>query len=1325
MLLSWLGSQTRTNTIDDTPDTLRKVYTSLAAHSLEHATAESLERPPIGHQTNDPGRSAVTENDLLKLSMNQACLTLMAAVHACLSKEDWSDLLPRLWWMLGKSADETKAIAFLLMKCGEFVPDTWRDLVVTQLYNASALEREMALRKLALIYGWRFQVLSQLILTDRRGPIFRFPARTVHSVATEIGSPFWVPPHDVQDAALKKFGTTLPLELRQRLMELGWSEEETISGQEDWEKIPVSSLPSVQIQSDPTGEDRSAPSSPAKSLKRHGSSASGGSAHSAQRKAILAPIFLSMVQEQAAVLAHDPESLVGTMSRELLLMFQRDDPIPFLRPFTDSLSVDFAASLAGLNAVLGVVTPSFAYAAMNAIVGYLKTVLRTDATFGSHAQALTTVSMLVPQVSEMSLRDIRKHKAENILLPASIHEEEGGYKLHAPWRDLSVDVQTAQLLILTELLKASPREVYLFKKMLSNLPIKASITHRPFARAWLVLIARLFSTVNRNYNDRAELRHFLANVASILEAYGTTDVLVTSHALRVLILCSARFRRLFASMGFSTVLRSIFDVYAKARSHTAIRDGIEYACRSFYRIHQDPFVYQACLAVSEAPLDAREAYDFLCCLSTVNTASSGLASGLRALNDDQEMEALVHMISGPELTLAEIGTDAAERQAKKMATINLEGTPFPKENIIRLIVTVIAANPATTRAINFLQLFAGIVPYIRDDASLELLRESVEALGSVILKGRVGDDAARMMFNPSEEETTTDWTATRMGYVTLVEVFARHEGQLSSAATKHTLEIVHDLLRKRPEEIRTASTSIVRELAKTHLHAGGSKPLAFLRDIAPLFRSFVAVVDFSGLFEQISALIKQARYDLDPDISGVIIHSYLEPAVKLLASGSEDGQALLTPIRRATVDLLLSAIFIRGDAMGVVERCGPSPSLLSSVVFPLSVGLAPPDEIDSELILDALWIRLLQFVIRPGKASRGGTINRPRGQIMVANTVLIFQIIKMIVLRAPGSISKTPGLWNYISNHLSEMVRGGNCEFMSDPAIAPRLVDWMMWSLFEMIALHRSPLMLEMRHLMRIALDKVEVDPSWSAPSTPGEVGHFSFPPEAEGRLRNPSIRSPSIALRASTNASSSPVSVSAVYSHVRQPSASQLTPDMAEAGGRLRMPSHNLSPTLGHPRLPSGSASSGPRPSFAELSARRPSRPAFVGPGGSPVAYRFPSSQPPRQLVSEQGGGAIVHLLAAPNNVLGATGARIPALTSDSGMADVGRQVGELRLTSETLRFDTREAVSACRRALGLYGAKQEFENWSTADAVVSFELVWKGELLLIVRVLWSNRRD
>ena len=1155
--------------------------------------------------------------------------------------------------------------------------------------------RGSALTKLAVLYGWRYQVLSQLIINDRRGPVFRFPARNLEFVATEIGSSQWLPPHDVQDAALKKFGTTLPLELRQRLMELGWNEEATIAGKSDWEQIPVSALPSLQLEADHGAEAKSAPTSPAKSLARHASNGSSRSFRDKKRRAVFAPIALSLLSEQAAVVAHDPDSLVTSISRNLLRLLQRDDPATFLRPFTDGLGLDFTVALAELNAVITVTTPAFAYSAMNAIIGYLKIALRNDATFGSYTTALATVSTLVPRVSGVSLRAIRKHKAEHVLLPASIHEEEGGFKLHAPWRDGAVGIQTAQLLILNEILKSNPREVYLFKKMLSNLQIQASIPHLPFARSWLVLITTLFSTVNRNYNDRAELRHFLSNVVAILSTHGGTDLVVVSHALRVFMLCSARFRRLFASMGFATILPAVYEIYAAEYANTTIRDGVEYAARSLYRIHQDAFVYQACVVISEGTFEPRAAYDLLSSLSYKNTSSSGVASGLQCLNDKEEMESLVQLLSGPELTFAEIGTDAAERQASKMAEVNLDGTPFPRENIIRLLVTVIAANPTTARACGFLRLFAGIVPYVEDPVSLDLVRESVEALGSVISKGRVGDDASRMMFNPGEDEARGSWTPVRLEYIRLVEAFAISGGILSPVTTKQTLEMVTELLRKRPRAVGPAAASILRELARTRLQATGSTPMTFLRAIVPLFRLFIGIVDFSGLLSEITAFIRRAGYNPDPETTKVIIESYTGPAVRMLANASENDMAFVIPTRVATVDILAAAVFLRGDALEALERCAPNPGLLASFVLPLCMTLGAL-EVDNQVVLDALWIRILRYIIKtPKDRIRQKTDS---SNVVAAMAVLSLQILKIVALRARDSISRTPGLWNYISKYIADVVRQGDGRFLINQSMSPRLIDWMMWSTYEMVSLHHSPLMIELRYLVQTSLSTLANDVPISEPSTPSE-GRFKLSPKM-GRSRILSARSPSVYVR---SGSASPGAES----------DSPLTVVAPGAGGRPGLPSPYLTPHHGQDRAASNVSlpirSGNQRPSFADLSARRASRPAFPVPGGSAVGYRFPSSQPVRQFdtnlaAGKKGGGAIIHLLGAPNQLLGATSAAIPSPGIRVDKEKSARVLEETKIETRELVEDARRAIRICKVVFGIRDDEgEEVQMLSTVEAIVS----------------------
>ncbi|WWC68739.1 uncharacterized protein I206_102673 [Kwoniella pini CBS 10737] len=1243
---------------DEQLDILKVLHQGLEANTDE--TSEKV-TPNIGSPPSKWTGDSKKRNTANLLSEKQRAIFdsslakvlpfLLVTVHAAFSMEDWENILPKLWYYYDSSRPTYTFV------------------------------RNHALRKIAMLFGWRYQVLAQRILTDRRGPIFQYTSKTLEFVATEIGSPEWVPSHDVQDAALKKFGRTLPLELRQRLMELGWSEDESLQAKSDWEQVPVSRLPALQYQQEGISGERSP--SPLRSLTRKGSSGSGNSFSSKRRKAVFSPTLLAMINEQARILAGEIDGPISSTSLDIVRLFQRDDPTGLLRPIAEDFTVNFPASLARLNSIISTLTPGFAYAALNALVGYIKTVLRNDQHFQHHAIALVTISKLVSGTSEISLRDIRKNKAEHVLLPASIHEDEGGFKVHTPWRDCQLDVQTAQLLFLTQALRANPREVYLYKKMLSNLQIRDSIPHLPFARAWLILISTVFGAVNRNYNDRAELRHFLSIASNILNLHGQKDLLVTAHGMRVFMLCSARFRRLFATTGFSTIMRSIYDTYNGGNSAT--RDCIEYASRSFYRIHQDSFVYQTCVVISEGGSDASTVYSLLSSLSSGNSKSSGVSSGIRDLNNQEELEALLQMLSGPEIALSDLGQAFSEKQSmKQVSAIGLEETIFPKENIIKLFITVIAANPATSRSAQFLKLLAALIPYMKDHAiSQDLLREGVEVLGSVIQKGKTGDDAAISAFHPGSTESNSDWLGARREYVFLVESFARSGGQLGASATKRTLDMVLDLLRRQPEFVGPAASSIVSSLAKTHLSS--SKPTAFLRDIAPLFRMFIAVVDFSGVLDSITALIKRSSYDLDPDITVLIVENYVEPSVRMLASAAEESMAFIVPLRSSAVHLLAAAVFLRGDALSALERHPPSASLLASLVLPLCLSLDAPNEVDREAVYGSLWIRLLHYVLKNRDQQKTKTIKSvSTNQVIAATILLTVQTVKVIFIRAPSSISSITGLWTYISSWLLRVTEGGDASFaeasMSIKDTYPRMVDWIMWSLFELLCLHQTPIMVDLRWKIQTVLLSIhaEDERDRSNPPSPGlSRPRVSNPPitsqSFSGRARRvSSMRHPSGNMTAafqthsrfpSTNydmlgfghPSSQPMNSSTLGgsgtgsgSHSRTSSTNYnskitLTPEHDKSGQHSRMPSQsqqfltpqaNTGRTNQHGRMPSQSSLSGFGIGIGGTTdVGRSGSNGFVRPSFSALSARRTSIKPSFEVFQNQNDKSINYRFPSSNS--------------------------------------------------------------------------------------------
>ena len=1298
----------QSTTLDGPIEELRALIHDLNNQSTPatHVTAQAKRMTGLAMKRKGTGLlSSGTRDPVLDVELRCVLPPLLVLVQVTLTSDDWMLLLWPVWSSLN-DADLTPATAFLFMKCAEKHAMAVKEMVTSDLAHSESAIRSTALRKLAKVYGWRYQLLSQRINNDRRGPTFQFTMQNLIYVASEIGLPQWVQPQEVQDAALQKFGNTLPLELRQRLMELGWNEDDEMVGKSDWEHLPVSTLPALQLQADEEVNNRS-PSS--NRLNRSASTGSGHSISLKRRKPLFAPSLTSLVGSQAWMLTDERDPISAMTSRELIKLSQRDDAPGLFRIIGEGFESDLEHTLFLIRADSTTITPGYAYAATNALVGHVRACLRSTAPFSAYVDILTTIAITIRGLSGVSLRDIRKNRSEHVLLPASIHEDEGGYKLHAPWREGDIGAQTAQVLILTGILRNNPRDVYLIKKMLSNLPIQSSIHSLPFSRAWLLLIIQLFSTANRNYNDRAELRHFLSNVSAILRQHGREDLLVVAHAMRVFMLCSARFRRVYASVGFQSTMGAIFETYSA--DNAAIKDCIEYAMRSFNRIHGDSFVHLACVTISENLADPHTLYKLLASLSLRNSPSSGVASGIRDMNRKEEIDALVHMISGPELAFSEIGTAAAERHASKVASVNFEETVFPKPNIIKLFNTVIAASPASARAIRFLDLLAGMVPYMQDESSKSLLQDSVEALGRIVVKGRMSDEIALRGSAAQGDDKETDWIGAKAGYITFVDAYARSGGRLSSLAVKRILHLVPELLKNHAGTTGRVASIIIGSLAKTYLTS--ARPATFLRDIAPTFRAFMTAVDFSGLLDQITELIQNSSFDLDTETTSVIIEHYVRPSIQILSSASEDNMAFVLPLRSSTVQLLAAAVFLLGDAWAVVEQTIPTAGLLASVILPFSLVLEPPKQVDRDTIYSNIWIRMLHFILSRPNAT-AAIKSHQSSSMLAAHQILVFQIIKIVCIRAPDTISLNGALWLYLAERLEQMMAEADDRLvLPNSRSPPRIVEWMRWTLYELLALHRSPLMISFRHKIQLALSEIEVRSSRSvSPVNDRTRGSSLSPSEA-----SISIPRPPTTLRSISQTKHQRVPSFQHESNIRGPRLSTTTISRPRAslspGPDKSTPSRLASHTLRrNPPSDQSITTINPddlkRPSFIDISTRRSSRPSFDAfPSRAGMNNRFPSSATIRQLPGDRGGGAIVHLLGAPNQVSSAMGGGLASPLLRSRTQDGSRATCDIPLKTEKLIEGLRRAMKAAQIVFGYDVDMGEDEvpirTWCVQDALVS----------------------
>lgn len=90
----------------------------------------------------------------------------------------------------------------------------------------------------------------------------------------------------------------------------------------------------------------------------------------------------------------------------------------------------------------------------------------------------------------------------------------------------------------------------------------------------------------------AELAVLFDGVNRILLTHGE-DTNIVGLALRLSMLASTRFRRLFSSSnGFSLFIPALFKVFVDARHNLPIASSIQYAWQRFFRSHgRSPFSY--------------------------------------------------------------------------------------------------------------------------------------------------------------------------------------------------------------------------------------------------------------------------------------------------------------------------------------------------------------------------------------------------------------------------------------------------------------------------------------------------------------------------------------------------------------------------------------------------------------------------------------------------------------------------------------------------------------------------------------------------------------
>ena len=1041
---------------------------------------------------------------LLGLRPDSVSLRALVMLHPCWTPPEWASLAEMAWNLMRRESDGTDGdirqhSIFLITKASEIIPDHLAVIIRQDLTSAIPATRLSAVHKLNTIYAHRYQLGDIESIADPSKPSFHFPSVTTTAAPTEIGSATWVPPADLQDAALNQFGKTLPLDVRRRLLDLGWSDDPTLktAGDERYQ-VPISDVPLSFLdeardrakQQTLKLDDKDGKGHKGTHGRKLSTSSNGSDRHLGRRRAVVPPIISDLLFEHASDLLKDDAAGISGATADMIHAIQREDASALLRPFFSKLDTPhLATALSQLSSVIGPhCTPSFAYTAMNAIVGHLRHTLRQERqgrSYIHHAACLAIVAKLIPHVPAISLREIRKNRAEQALLPGTVYEDGTGFRFFPSWDPATADVgvQTAQLDILLQLLIANPRDAYLIKRILVNLNVDESISDIQFARAWNTVLVQLFSIIQRIYNDRSELEHFLQITARCIAAHAD-NLTVVAGSMRLIMLCSARFRRLFAAVGMSACGRSMFHAYT--HGNTAVRDAVFYALRSIYRIHSDTSVYQfvTCLAdtlvsTSTDPsedIDAAALHDLLSCLSTPDGPSSGVASGLRGLNDKEELATQVQMLSGPELALSDIGKDRAERQASKIAAIvagSADKLVFPLPNIVRLFFTAIAVNPPAHRAVALLGILARMIRSVRDIESKGLVKEGVEALGRLVRDKQVDTEAANAAYGgPTPGPGGNDWQAARQAYLDLVSAFLQTGGQVGGQDMKVVLGILDDVARH-PMADTGVGNAFVDAYAEHHLMSTTILPkpqVQALHDLAPIFARHVANLDWTKLLLALARMVGQPQHRSDVSLLQYIESAYIGPAMQYVANPST---SIKTGFGPALVKLVTCCIAAQGDTLRQLEDLPATASLLLTFVGPF-VGSFELDRINNASEAN-VWIRLLDWTVRSALPPK--TYDETTSAERAAMFILGLQVIKVIMIRGGDALSGVAGLWSYISSRLVMLFADLSLRspIRQEDDVAFTTIEWAMWTVYEFAVMYRSPLLIDLRPYILEAIQSMPV----------------------------------------------------------------------------------------------------------------------------------------------------------------------------------------------------------------------------------------------------------
>ncbi|KAI9498941.1 hypothetical protein BDB00DRAFT_867011 [Zychaea mexicana] len=277
------------------------------------------------------------------------------------------------------------------------------------------------------------------------------------------------------------------------------------------------------------------------------------------------------------------------------------------------------------------------------------------------------------------------------------------------------------------------------------------------ARVWLRFIDTLLLGLNKNYNDRSELERILKGVNMIIMEHNM-DFEIIGQALILYTRIVTRFKRLFlGNRGHGIFLPALFKVFCEVERFPHVRSAITFAWCRFYAVHEETFVFQMLGTLVPIILNAYTRSTSLGAWMTDNlfglmqamhhpprlgATSDVLGLQLQVELDDHErsIQERIDAASNPmamplSTTILKPLTRSVTAPIVPLVISDYDNRPFFLQNFVKLFLTIIAYDPGSLRAEQFVKMMRHMLPRFCVLGNLTgLVSEGIAALIEVFAK---------------------------------------------------------------------------------------------------------------------------------------------------------------------------------------------------------------------------------------------------------------------------------------------------------------------------------------------------------------------------------------------------------------------------------------------------------------------------------------------------------------------------------------------------------------------------------------------------------------